>query len=211
MSTRAPRNPRVAKPHLPKAGAAPGSWIVETGGGGGGGGGLGGGSAPPVSIEPPVEVIFRSDHRVEVDVEWNKDPKATAANFLGVEVYMEDPDISTGKNHPLDVTGGVGGLPLDGTAQASGKWAPTLLTHTVDSPAVLFLDSTMGSTAGQTYKGGRNIRLYLAAYGPFSNANLVRATTRIRRRISWSTSRRAGGRARAARSGPSSSPCRPMR
>jgi hypothetical protein len=152
---------------------ATGSWIYEKGsvsGGGSGGGGTGL-PAPPVSIEPPVEVIFRSDHRVEVDVEWFKDAKATPLNFLGCAVYLEDPDISTGANHPLDG----GSMPLDGTAQVRGDWAPVLVNHSVESPAVLpNLDSVMGS--GQSYRSGRNIRIYLAAYGPSSNPRLVRAT-----------------------------------
>ena len=49
--TRLPRNPRVAKPHLPlpdaRSGAVPGSWIIEGGGGGGSGGG---GTGGPLSL-----------------------------------------------------------------------------------------------------------------------------------------------------------------
>src|SRR4249920_3786119 len=100
--SRATRN-RSGDGRIDMSTTTPGSWIYEkgsvSGGGGGGGTGL---PAPPVSIEPPAEVIFRSDHRVEVDVQWNPDAKATKANFLGCAVYLEDPDISSGANHILD-------------------------------------------------------------------------------------------------------------
>jgi hypothetical protein len=166
-TTRPPRNARVARPHVPKATPTPGSWIIETGGGGGGGGTGGGGvPAPDVSIDPPAEVIFRSDHQVEVDVAWIAAATATAANFLGVAIYLEDPDISTGANHPLDGLS----MPLDGSAQVSGEWAPALYGESTKSPAVLLLDSP------QNYKTARNIRIYLAAYGPYSHAHPVRAT-----------------------------------
>ena len=152
----------------------PGSWIYEKGsvsGGGGIGPGGGGAPAPPVSIEPPVEVIFRSDHKVEVDIQWFADALATKKNFTGCVVYLEDPDISTGANQPLDGNS----LVLNQSSQMSGNWAPVLVNHSVESPAVIpNLDSVMG--AGQSYRTGRNIRIYLAAYGPSSNPNLVRAT-----------------------------------
>lgn len=153
---------------------ATGTWIYEKGSVTGGGGGTGGGGAPApdVSIVGSADVIFRSDHRVEVDIDWTAAPTATAANFLGVAVYLEDPDISTGANHVLDG----GSMPLDGTAQVSGEWAPVRINDSVKSPAVLFLDSVMGSTFGQSYKAGRDVRFYLAAYGPSSHPRLVRAT-----------------------------------
>jgi hypothetical protein len=146
---------------------------VETGGGGGGGGTGGGGvPAPDVSIDPPAEVIFRGDGGVEVDVAWIADPTATAANFLGVAVYLEDPDISSGANHPLDGLS----MPLDGSAQVSGDQAPVFVNDSAASPAVIFPDSAMGGTSGKSYKTARNIRIYLAAYGPYSHPRLVRAT-----------------------------------
>ncbi len=45
MTPRPRRNPRVARPHLPKDSTTPGTWIVESGGGAGDGGGGGGGSS----------------------------------------------------------------------------------------------------------------------------------------------------------------------
>jgi hypothetical protein len=158
---------------------ATGTWIYEKGSVTGGGGGTGGGlPAPPVSIDPVVEVVFRSDHRVEVDVPWTANALATAKNFLGCAVYLEDPDISSGENQPLGTGGGAptDGMPLDATAQVSGDWAPIPVGDSTKSPAVVFLDSTMGSTPGQTYKAPRKVRIYLAAYGPSTHAHLVRAT-----------------------------------
>jgi len=149
-------------------------WIQATGGGGGtsASGGVAGVPAPPVVINPPAEVIFRSDHRVEVDVEWTADSTATPQNFAGVAVYLEDPDISSGANEPMD-----GSMPLDGTSQVSGEWAPVYVNDSVKSPAVIFLDSTMGSSNGESYQKARDVRIYLAAYGPFSQPILTRATS----------------------------------
>ena len=85
---------------------AAGTWIYDTRSPAGGTGGSGGGgsipAAPDVILDPPAEVIFRSDHQVEVDVAWFAAATATAKNFLGVAVYLEDPDISSGANGPMD-------------------------------------------------------------------------------------------------------------
>ena len=161
-----PQKQRIATPHRPKAGAAPGSWIVESSGGTSGGGGGGGGAAPPVSIDPPAEVIFRNNQKIEIDVAWIAGASAKPNNFSGVAVYVEDPDISTGENKPLD---GVS-LGLDGSSQMSGEWAPARVTDSYASPAVVFPDSAT------TYTQSRNVRIYLAAFGPNSEPNLVRAT-----------------------------------
>ena len=79
---------------------------------GGGPGGSGGGIAPPVSIDPVAVLIWRNNGKVEISVHWTKGATATAANFTGVAVYLEDPDISSGsENPPLDISGGPGGIP----------------------------------------------------------------------------------------------------
>ena len=144
------------------------TWIYDKGSatsGGGGGGGGGGVPAPDVIISPDgADVIFRSDHNVEVDVTWEKGPTATDQNFAGVAVYLEDPDISSGENLPLD--GSTTGLTLDGSSQVSGDWLPILVNETADSPAVVMLDSTMGSVPGKTFKAPRDVRIYLVAYSP---------------------------------------------
>ena len=144
---------------------------VSAGGGGGGGGTGSGGAAPDVTIHGPAEIFFRSNHQVEVDVEWRMGADASADNFLGAAVYLEDPDISSGANVPLD-----GSTQLNGTHQVSGQWAPVFVNDSTASPAVVMLDSTMGSVNGQTYKAPRNVRIYLAAYGPSSQPVLARAT-----------------------------------
>ena len=144
---------------------------VSAGSGGGGGGTGSGGAAPDVTIHGPAEIFFRSNHQVEVDVEWRMGADASADNFLGAAVYLEDPDISSGANVPLD-----GSTQLNGTHQVSGQWAPVFVNDSTASPAVVMLDSTMGSVNGQTYKAPRNVRIYLAAYGPSSQPVLARAT-----------------------------------
>jgi hypothetical protein len=162
---------------IPANGLSPA--YVNSGDGGGGGGGGGGVPAPPVTINPPAEVIFRSDHKVEVDIPWTAAATANPTNFLGVAVYLEDPDISSGANPALaGATDPAGtGVPLNATSQVSGEWAPVFVNESTKSPAVLFLDTTMGSTPDQTYKTGREVRIYLASYGPFSHSKLVRATS----------------------------------
>lgn len=184
MSILTPRSPRVAKPHRPKAAPTqPSSWIIETGGTGGGGGGGQGVPAPPVTINGPAEIFFRGNHQVEIDVEWTAAANATPQNFSGVFVFLEDPDISSGANEELgDPADTSSGLPLDASAQVSGDWSPVFVNTSIEDSgktsgtAVLFLDSTMGSVSGQTYKAPRTVRIYLAAYGPFSQPQLVRAT-----------------------------------
>lgn len=158
-----PITSRRAKVVKAQAQPLPGSWIIETGGGGGTGGGPVG-PAPPVWIDPVAEVIFRNNQVIEVDVIWVKAASATSQNFSGVAVYLEDPDISSGSQIPLDAS-----VVLDGSAQMSGNWAPARETDSYASPAVVFPDSQT------TYTQSRNVRIYLASFGPNSQPMLVRA------------------------------------
>jgi hypothetical protein len=161
---------------------AAGTWIYDKGSPTGGTGGPGGGgslaAAPDVILDPPAEVIFRSDHQVEVDVAWAAAATATAQNFLGAAIYLEDPDISSGANGAMDGSS----VALDGSAQMSGSWSPVFVNDSIEDPttsrgeAVLMLDSTMGSIPGTTYQKARDVRIYLAAYGPNTQPRLVRAT-----------------------------------
>jgi len=175
----APEIERKALPHRPKAlPNSGGSWIIETGGGGGGGGPVTIPTAPPVKTPlAPAEIFFRDNHQVEIDLAWTEANNATVANFAGVAVYLEDPDISSGPNIPLDGT-----RVLDGTAQLSAQWAPVFVNNSTapsgkrTGTAVLFLDTTMGSVAGGTFRKPRNVRIYLASYGPNTQANVIRAT-----------------------------------
>jgi hypothetical protein len=148
-------------------------WIQTAGAGGGtsGGGGGGGvsppagGVAPPVTIDPVASVLFmRNNHKIEVDVVWRKAGNATGRNFSGVAVYLEDPDISSGSQTPLDST-----VVLDGSAQVSGDTAPAHVTDSTSSPAVVYPDSAT------TYTQSRNVRIYLASFGPGGLNPLVRA------------------------------------
>jgi hypothetical protein len=119
--------------------------------------------APNVTIGTAT-VTFRNDHKVEVDVNWTAGASANAQNFTGVAVYLEDPDISTGPIPKLD-----GSTTLDGTAQASGKWVPVFENDSLVSPAILFPDPDISA------RQARNIRVYLASYGPNATPKLVRA------------------------------------
>jgi hypothetical protein len=167
MSLLAPKNSRKAKPHRPvlpeaRATALAGSWIVEAGDtGGGNGGGTTIVPAPPVTINS-YQVINRYNGTVEVDIAWTKDPTAGPANFVGVADYLEDPDISSGVNAPLD-----GSTPLNGNAQVGGAWQPAHVNNSLKSPAVLILPLEPAA---------RTIRVYLCAYGPYTQAKPVRAT-----------------------------------
>ena len=148
-----------------------GTWIYEitTPSGQGGGGAIP--EAPPVTFGiPEAEVFFRTNHRVEVDVNWVPSPSATPQNFTGVAVYIEDPDVSSAVNSPLD-----GSTPLDGTRQQSGQWTPVFVNDSYSSPAIVFPDNTMGGQSGASYRMQRTVRIYCAAYGPNSQPVLVRA------------------------------------
>ena len=156
---------------IPANGSSPA--FVSMGGvsSGGGGGGTTNVPAPDVRISGPAEILFRDNNQLEVDVEWLPASNATAVNFQAVAVYLEDPDISSGPNMPLDGT-----ALLDGTHQASGQWAPARKDDSspaageAGGTAVLLLDATTGGTAAV-----RNVRIYLAAFGPYSQPILVRA------------------------------------
>ena len=154
---------------IPDDGASP-AFVTQGGsGGGGGGGGAVNTPAPPVRTPlSPAEVFPRDNGQVEVDVAWTAAASATAINFHGVQVYLEDPDISSGSDVPLD-----GSYPLDGSGQVSGVWTPVPVNQSTTSPAVVLLDAT--SVAGsQAARTTRNIRVYLASFGPYSLPILVR-------------------------------------
>jgi hypothetical protein len=168
-----PKNPQVYGARTPVIGqrsTLPGSWIIEAGGGGGGGG-VGGQPAPPVTIDPVADIIFRNDHKVEIDVTWTKAASATPQNFSGVFVYLEDPDISSGSENPdlgNTADGNTTGAPLDGSTQVSGNRAPVHINDSVKTPAVVPVEANPAAV--------RNVRIYLAAYGPGYIPTLVRAT-----------------------------------
>ena len=155
---------------IPANGSSP-AFVSMGGVSSGGGGGTTNVPAPDVRISGPAEILFRDNNQLEVDVEWLPASNATAVNFQAVAVYLEDPDISSGPNMPLDGT-----ALLDGTHQASGQWAPARKDDSspaageAGGTAVLLLDATTGGTAAV-----RNIRIYLAAFGPYSQPILVRA------------------------------------
>src|SRR5262252_3832100 len=113
-----------------------GTWIYErgtvTGGGGDGTGAIP--DAPPVTIDtdgsgnPDVAVEDKMDGTVEVAIYWHPDPSATTANFTGVQVFLEDPDISDKPAPHL-----AGGTQLNDTTQQSGAWKPVHKTDSFES------------------------------------------------------------------------------
>jgi hypothetical protein len=155
---------------IPDSGLSP-AYVNSGGGGSGSSGGGGGGVAPPVQTPlAPAELIWRNNHKLEVDIQWTPDPKATKSNFSGVAVYLEDPDISSGDSIPLD-----GSVAMDGTAQVSGKWVPAYQNDSFPTLpngggyAVVFPD------VAANFRQTRNVRIYLASFGPGSPAALVPA------------------------------------
>jgi hypothetical protein len=137
--------------------------ILAGGGGGtgpGGAGGVTGEEAPPVSINSAtVREIYNGDF--EIDVNWTPNTAATPDNFRGVAVFVEDPDISSGQEAPLDNTKN-----LDGTSQMSGKWQPVREDDSYVSPATMVVPGE---------RVDRDVRIYLLAFGKVTNGDLVRA------------------------------------
>jgi hypothetical protein len=140
--------------------ATAGTWIYESGSTSGGGTSPGIPSAPPVTITGS-RVDEKENGIFEVQVMWQASPLALSTNFLGAQVYLEDPDISNLLLAPLD-----GSVKLDGTSQSSGAWKPIYETDSFESPATVTIP---GKPAD------RPIRVYLLGFGPSKNSTLVRA------------------------------------
>jgi hypothetical protein len=141
---------------IPADGLSPA--YVNSGGGSGSGGG---GYVPP---DAPAAVIIGSAIRevyngeFEITVDWHA---GTGAATVGVGVYLEDPDISSLAQAPMD-----GSVPLDGSSAVSGNWAPKRETNSYQSPALL-------QVPGQGVS--RDVRVYLQAFASVKNPTLVRA------------------------------------
>jgi len=116
--------------------------------------------APPVTIgTAEVEEIYSGVF--EVRVNWTKNAAATASNFTGVGVFLEDPDMSETALAPMDDT-----VTMDDTTQMAGKWIPEHVTDTAESPATFRI-------AGKTIE--RKIRAYLQAYNKVVSSQITRA------------------------------------
>lgn len=158
---------------IPASGLSPAYVSWGSGGGtGDGGGGTPVGPAPPVSVDAVAEVIFRNNGKIEVDVDWTPASSATTKNFTGVKIYLEDPDISSGTQAPLDVAVGTA---LDGSAQVSGQWEPVYQSDSFVNPNETFGTAVVFPDSKTTYTQSRNVRIYLNAYGPGGENKLVRA------------------------------------
>src|SRR5262252_2402456 len=100
-----------------------GTWIYEKGTAtGGGGGGTVIPDVPPVVIDD-TSIGDHMDGNIEVAIYWHPAATATAENFTGVHVYLEDPDVSDKPAPSLDGT-----VKLNDTTQQSGAWKPQLVT-----------------------------------------------------------------------------------
>jgi hypothetical protein len=143
---------------IPADGLSP-AYVAWGSGGGGSGGSVTIPAAPPVTIcgvagspcTTPPDILPRNNGVVEIDVFWLPAASATAANFAGAAVYIEDPDISSGAQAPLNGT-----TQLNATSQMSGQWAPVFQNNSTASPAVVLI---------QKQAGVRPVRIYLAAFG----------------------------------------------
>jgi hypothetical protein len=158
-----------------------GTWIYERGSPSGTTGG-GAGEEPPPVIGLDSSVEEKEDGQIEVAIHWTKNPSATAENFTGVKVYLEDPDVSEKATAPLDdtVTFGQRGTTGTPTSVVSGTWQPIPKTESTKSPAVLLIP---GKAVW------RPIRVYLLSYhrskvAKFVRANLANPTPNLRIGIS---------------------------
>jgi hypothetical protein len=106
-------------------------------------------------------VIPRETDEVEVDVTYTASASATKATYAGSAIFIEDPDISSGTEAPLD-----GSTPLDGTAQVSGQWNPQRNQNTTKSPVAVLIPEGVVD---------RQVRIYLVPFGPNSTPQIVRA------------------------------------
>lgn len=105
-----------------------------------------------------TELIVRNNDLIEVDVYYTA---PTSPDWSGAAVYVEDPDISSMPAVKLD-----GSTKVDGSAGVSGKWAPVRVDDTLKSPAVVLLPAK---------RVDRDVRIYLASFGPNTNPQLIRA------------------------------------
>jgi len=140
-----------------------GSWIYEIGSATPGSGG--GTNIPPVPAliidTANVTVTLRNNDLAEVDIPYTV-PGATAANYAGAAVYVEDPDASSSTGSPMDGT-----ATLDGTNQVSGVWAYLRDNDAQASPTPVWIPVSTEA---------RNVRIYLVAFGPHTTPVLHRAT-----------------------------------
>jgi hypothetical protein len=143
------------------------TWTIISGtGAAGSGSGTGGTSSPYVNIDSASE-FQRDNGQYEIDLYWSPSAEATAANFSGVVAYIEDPDISSDTR----VHGPIGaGIKLDSTAQTSGAWTPVQVTKSTESPVAILVTEQAGA---------RNVRIYLASYGPNITDTLIRANDHV--------------------------------
>jgi hypothetical protein len=143
------------------------TWTIISGtGAAGSGGGTGGTSSPYVNIDSASE-FQRDNGQYEIDLYWSPSSLATPANFSGVVAYIEDPDISsdTRGHGPIGA-----GIKLDSTAQTSGAWTPVQVTKSTQSPVAILVTEQAGP---------RNVRIYLASYGPNITDTLIRANDHV--------------------------------
>ena len=104
---------------------ATGTWIYEVGSAQGGSGDASASipDPPPVTIDETLTSVGEIENgQMEIVVHWKPDATANPDNFTGVEVYLEDPDISDKPSPKLDGTVKLGDATTP-TTQKSGELA----------------------------------------------------------------------------------------
>ena len=142
-------------------------WKAMGGGGGlSGAVGTGSGGSSSASTPPNNVTITSADYeyidayKVRVRLYWTA--PVVLADFVGVHVFEEDPDVSTITSTPMDGT-----QAMDGTSNLGGEWDPIDRGKGVRSPFVLELVAAKVSVTH---------RFYLSSYSESEEAALVRAT-----------------------------------
>jgi len=92
---------------------------------------------------------------------WHPGAGWTTSNFTGAAIYVEDPDISSGLAASMDNT-----TPMNASQYDSGTWQPIYVGDSVVSPASVLIPQEAVA---------RNVRIYLAAFGPHTTPTLIRA------------------------------------
>lgn len=139
-----------------------GTWIYERTTPTGGSGSTSIPAAPPVTIdEVHISIDEKENGLIEVSIPWVKSPEATDANFLGVKLYIEDPDNSEKAAPAMDGT-----VKLGGQASLSGGFTAIFKNDYFKSPAVFVIPGK---------PEWRPVRFYLASFGPSKMVKLVPA------------------------------------
>lgn len=138
-------------------------------------------------LPPPVIIIFdpadpngpkiteRSDRTVEINLSYKTATNATPSNFQGVDIYIEDPDLSTQQRAPLNGTRTLGSISAP-SVQQSGRQVPIFYNN--QDIATPVAASEIGSLTifVPDETADRKVRIYLDSYSPSITAPFVPAS-----------------------------------